>query len=182
MDHPLRPTISVPPHAWRSAAMIATAVAAVELVLLVAAGSALLLRGGESASHRFRHAGAAVATKTKTHATRGATSQHARKTVAATTAAELPRGRVRVMVLNGNGRPGAAAAAATRVRHHGYRIGVVGNAARMSYSRSLVMYRPGFEGEGRRLGHDLGIRIVGPLDGMRGAQLHGAQVVLILGA
>ena len=85
------------------------------------------------------------------------------------------------MVLNGNGRRGAAAAAASRVRSHGYRIGDVGNAARMSYSRSLVMYRPGFEGEGRRLGRDLGIRLVGPLDGMRGAQLHGAQVVLILG-
>jgi hypothetical protein len=67
------------------------------------------------------------------------------------------------------------------VRGHGYRIGVVGNAARMSYPRSLVMYRPGFEGEGKRLGSDLGIRLVGPLDGMRGAQLHGAQVVLILG-
>jgi hypothetical protein len=96
-------------------------------------------------------------------------------------AAKLARGSVRVVVLNGNGRPGAAAAAATRVRRHGYRIGIVGNAAKMSYARSMVMYRPGFEGEGRRLAHDLGIRLVGPLDGMRAAQLHGAQTVLILG-
>ena len=39
----------------------------------------------------------------------------------------------------------------------------------------------GFEGEGRRLARDLGVRVVGPLDGMRPAQLHGAQAVLILG-
>jgi hypothetical protein len=178
VDHPLRPTVSIPPHAWRSAAVIATAVAAVELVLLVVTGSALLLRGGESAAQRYEHAGAAVTGKAATHAKGTARPRHTQRTAAA---AQLARGRVRVMVLNGNGRPGAAAAAASRVRHHGYRIGVVGNAGRMSYSRSLVMYRPGFEGEGRRLGHDLGIRLVGPLDGMRGAQLHGAQVVLILG-
>jgi hypothetical protein len=52
----------------------------------------------------------------------------------------------------------------------------------MSYSRSIVMYRPGYEGEGRRLARDLGVRMVGPLDGMRPVQLHGAQAVLILGA
>jgi hypothetical protein len=43
------------------------------------------------------------------------------------------------------------------------------------------MYRPGFAGEGRRLGRDLGVKIVGPLDGMRKHDLHGAQVVFILG-
>jgi hypothetical protein len=85
------------------------------------------------------------------------------------------------MVLNGNGRHGAAAAAASRVRRHGYRIRSVGNASRMSYSHSLVMFRPGYEGEGRRLAHDLGVRLVGPLDGIRPAQLHGAQAVLIIG-
>jgi hypothetical protein len=155
--------------------VIATLVAAVELVLLVVAGSALLLQGGDSAPERYKAAGAKAQARAqvRTQARAGQTRKAA--------AAELSRGHVRVMVLNGNGRPGAAAAAATRVRRHGYRIGVVGNAARMSYARSLVMYRPGFEGEGRRLGRDLGIRLVSPLDGMRGAQLHGSQVVLILG-
>ena len=86
------------------------------------------------------------------------------------------------MVLNGNGRQGAAAAAAARVRRHGYRIRSVGNAGRMTYARSLVMYRPGYEGEGRRLARDLGIRTVGPLDGMRPAQLHGAQAVVVIGS
>ena len=58
----------------------------------------------------------------------------------------------------------------------------VGNAGKTTYSRSIVMYRRGYEGEGRRLAHDLGIRTVGPLDGMRPAQLHGAQAVVVLGS
>ena len=44
------------------------------------------------------------------------------------------------------------------------------------------MYRRGFEGEGRRLARDLGIRIVGPLDGLRASQLHGAHTVVVVGA
>ena len=86
-----------------------------------------------------------------------------------------------MFVLNGNGRQGAAGAAADRLRRRGYRISAVTNAQRMDYARSLVMYRRGFDGEGVRLGRDLGISIVGPLDGMRPAQLHGAHVVLIVG-
>ena len=44
------------------------------------------------------------------------------------------------------------------------------------------MYRPGFVGEGKRLGRDLGVTTVTPLDGIRVRQLHGAQLVFILGA
>ena len=44
------------------------------------------------------------------------------------------------------------------------------------------MYRPGFKGEGTRLARDLGVPIVGPLDGMRPSQLNGAHTVLILGS
>ena len=87
-----------------------------------------------------------------------------------------------ILVLNGNGRQGAAASAASRVSRHGYRIGGVANAPRSDFTRSLVMYRRGFEGEGRRLARDLGIRIVGPLDGLRASQLHGANAVLVVGA
>lgn len=43
------------------------------------------------------------------------------------------------------------------------------------------MYRPRYQGEGRRLGRDLGIALVTPLDGMRASQLHGAHVVVIIG-
>jgi hypothetical protein len=174
VDHPLRATASLPLSVWRTAAVVAILVAAVELILLVVAGVALLTGGGSSAAPA--HTGAA-AKKTQTPAR---TPAKARSHASA--APKLARGKVRVVVLNGNGRPGAAAAAATRVRQHGYRIGKVGNAARMSYGRSIVMYRPGFEGEGRRLARDLGIRLVGPLDGMQASQLGGAQAVLILGA
>ena len=172
MDHPLRPAATLPPHVWRSAAVIATLVAVVELALLIGAGVALLTNGEGSTSGRHKTAAASP------KSTRAVPQRRPARTVAP---AKLTRGHVRVMVLNGNGRQGAASSAATRVRHHGYRIGTVGNAGRMSYARSLVMYRPGYEGEGRRLARDLGIRLVGPLDGMRPAQLHGAQAVLIIG-
>ena len=97
------------------------------------------------------------------------------------TPAQLPRRQVTVLVLNGNGRRGAAAAAASRVSHRGYRIGLVANAPSHDYATSLVMYRPGFQGEARRLARDLGVKVVSPLDGVRPGQLHGAQAVLILG-
>jgi hypothetical protein len=86
-----------------------------------------------------------------------------------------------VLVLNGNGRTGAAASSAARVHGRGYRIAGVANAPRR-VTRSMVMYRPGFAGEGRRLGRDLGVKLVGPLDGLRKSDLHGAQVVFILGS
>ena len=104
----------------------------------------------------------------------------ARRNVAAQ--AGLPRRKVKVVVLNGNGRTGAAAAAASRVSHRGYRLGVVGNAPSHDYPRSIVMYRTGFAAEGRRLARDLGVQIVSPLDGIRPRQLSGAHAVLILGA
>jgi hypothetical protein len=43
------------------------------------------------------------------------------------------------------------------------------------------MFRPRYVGEGHRLGRDLDISLVSPLDGMRVRQLHGAHLVLILG-
>ena len=84
------------------------------------------------------------------------------------------------MVLNGNGRAGAAHAAADRVQANGYRLGDVGNAPAIM-PHSVVMFRPGFAVEGRRLARDLHVRIARPLDGMRPSQLLGAHLVLILG-
>ena len=85
------------------------------------------------------------------------------------------------MVLNGNGISGAATTAATTVRGMGYVVGSVGNANRSDYGKSVVMYRAGHEPEARRLAKELGIAIVGPLDGVRTAELMGAHVALILG-
>ena len=71
-----------------------------------------------------------------------------------------PRSKTVVLVLNGNGRTGAAAAAASRVTARGYRIGAVANAPRQRLARSIVMYRPGFAGEGSASGKDLGVKLV----------------------
>ncbi len=92
----------------------------------------------------------------------------------------LARDETSVMVLNGNGRAGAAAAAADRVKAKGYIVGDVGNAAAIS-PRTVVMYRPGYGAEASRLGRDLRIRVIRPLDGMSPRQLMGAHLVLILG-
>jgi hypothetical protein len=158
---------------WRTAACVAAAVAAVELVLLLAIGGGALV---EAASARLR-------LEARDHALAPVSTQRpaARKPDPAP-AAKRPRSATVVLVLNGNGRTGAAAAAASRVQRHGYKIGRVGNASRTTFARSLVMYRPGFAGEGRRLARDLGVGRAGPLDGMRRGELGRAHVVFILGA
>jgi hypothetical protein len=159
---------------WRTAALVAAAVAAVELIVLVVVGGALLAKPSTGAA---AHPVAKAASATSAHK-----AAPAKIHGAAAPAAHLKRGKVSVLILNGNGRQGAAASAALRVSHHGYRIGGVANAPRSDFTRNLVMYRRGFEGEGRRLARDLGIRIVGPLDGLRVSQLHGAQAVVVVGA
>ena len=85
-------------------------------------------------------------------------------------------------VLNGSGENGAAAAQAARVRMQGYPIGVVGNAPKTGYTRSMVMYRGRFRPEAARLAKDLGIKIVTPLDGLSAGALEGAHVAVIVGA
>ena len=172
MDHPIRldrADLAVRP--WRTATLVVAAIAAVELVLLVMVGGALLAKPQPAG----RKAAPATAAAAK-HATKPAAATP-RKTVPA----ELPRRKVTVVVLNGNGRRGAAAVAASRVQRKGYRIGLVANAPSHDYVTSLVMYRRGFEGEARRLAQDLGVKVVSPLDGVRPGQLHGAHAVLILG-
>lgn len=184
MDFPLhRNTSTSRPFPWRAAAVIVAAVAAIELVLLVVVGGALLAKPDAK-----RPAAAAKADTAKTQAKAKTTRATAAKAPATTkrapaaAVAELPRRKVEVLVLNGNGRTGAAGAAASRVGRKGYKVGSVGNAPRQDYPQSIVLFRRGFEGEGQRLARDLGVKVIGPLDGMRTGQLHGAHVVLILGA
>jgi hypothetical protein len=171
VDHPLpAPDALIRP--WRTAAYIAAAVAVVELLLLVVIGGGALMG---ALSDRLQ-----LAAHERVLAPTPQTKPAARKPVPAPTA-KVPRSRTVVMVLNGNGRTGAAAAAASRVQSRGYEVGTVGNASRQ-VSRSLVMYKPGFAGEGRRLGKDLGVKLVVPLDGMRAGQLGRAHVVFVLGS
>jgi hypothetical protein len=172
VDHPLpAPDALVRP--WRTAAYVAGAVAAVELLLL------LVLGGGKLAGYVTDRVQLAAKESVVVAQTNPApAAKKARK--AAPAVAQRPRSKTVVMVLNGNGRTGAAAAAATRVRSRGYRLGEVTNAPQL-VPNSIVMYRPGFAGEGTRLGKDLGVRLVTPLDGMRANALRGADVVFVLG-
>ena len=97
-------------------------------------------------------------------------------------APKLARGETSVIVLNGNGRAGAAAASAEAVRRFGYTIGTVGNAPRSDFTRTLVMFRKGYQAEAARLAKDLDVKIVGPLDGLKTTDMLGAHVALIVGA
>jgi hypothetical protein len=151
---------------WRRATIAVSAVAALELLLLTVVA---ILMFGNPLLHHFTESAASAATAPK----RTAPAPAAKKPM-------LPRNHVSVMVLNGNGQAGAAHAAADRVQAHGYLLGNVGNAPEIT-PHTVVMFRPGFEAEGRRLARDVHARIVRPLDGMRPAQLLGAHLVLILG-
>jgi len=102
--------------------------------------------------------------------------------VAGDNASEGLGDETRVFVLNGNGRSGAAAAAAAKLQAFGYRVPATGNATRTDYANTVVMYRPGYRGDALRLAHDLHVKVVGPLDGMKPAALHGGQLAVLLGA
>ena len=172
MDHPLpAPDALVRP--WRTAAYIAVAIAAVELLLLLVIGGGKLAGW---ASDRMQLA-ARERVDAPIHTTRSMTATG--KPVPAPVA-KRPRSKTVVLVLNGNGRTGAAASAASRVHARGYKVGEVTNAPEL-VPRSIVMYKPGFAGEGRRLGKDLGVKLVTPLDGMRARDLGRADLVFILG-
>jgi LytR cell envelope-related transcriptional attenuator len=154
---------------WRTATVAMSVVAAIEFVGLAVLGVALL--GNPLASHLEARAAAAAAPRVRAASPLPKASQ-----------AKLARSQTSVIVLNGSGRTGAAAAEARVVKARGYMVGGVGNASRMDYRHTLVMYRPGYGSEGARLARDLRIRVVSPLDGMRVSRLAGAHLVLILGA
>jgi hypothetical protein len=165
VEHALpHPSPSGPGHPWRTIAVVATGVAAVELLVLAIVGIAVL--------------GKPMAKRAAVHQAQAASVT---KKPAAPTRPILSRGAVSVTVLNGNGVSGAAAAEASRVRARGYKIGVVGNAPRGGYGRTIVMFKAGLNREGSRLAHDLGIGIASPLDGLRPRDLHGAKLAVVVG-
>jgi LytR cell envelope-related transcriptional attenuator len=150
---------------WRTAAIVAGGVAALELVGLIVVGTVAL---GHSVT---------------SHAARAAVTPHRPPAAAKPIRhAVLPRTKTRVVVLNGNGRAGAAGAEADAIRARGYKISAVGNAPRQSQGPTLVMYRPGFAAEAHRLARDTGIGVVSALDGLKTSSLHQAQLVIVLGA
>ena len=173
MDAPLSANELVRP--WRRATIVASLVAAVELILLLGAAALLVAK---PLSHAIqRHAAAAAFTPVK------------KVPVFVPPAKPKPPGKAKlarsstsILVLNGNGRNGAAAAAAAQLHGLGYRIAATADARRHDYATSLVMYVPGFQAEAMRLARDLHVKVVGPLDGIRPTALHGGQLAVILGA
>ena len=166
MDHPLPP----PPSAlWRTVAVFAASVAALELLALIALGMVALPRVSSDDARPAEARKAVPPPVTK------------KRVRPAAPVPQLARARTSVLVLNGNGRTGAAAAAAETVKGLRYRIRAVGNAPSQDFTQSIVMYRPGRQAEAARLARDLRIATVSPLDGLRPADLRGAHVALIVG-
>jgi hypothetical protein len=165
------------PQPWRSAALVAACVAAVELGLLLVLGFVFFGKyfAGEveKATDRAAVVQAAVE-RDKSQARGGGAKAERRKPV-------LGRRETSVIVLNGNGVAGAAGSAAEGVRERTYVIAGTGNAPRSDFARSIVMYRPGFDREAARLARDAGVKRVAPLDGIRIRDLQGAHLALIVG-
>lgn len=162
---------------WRRATLVASTIAALELVLLVGAGAFLLAK---PLSHLIRSHAKAVATQ-PTHA-KPATVKPAIRPRTAPLGKPRPRGHVKVMVFNGNGQAGAAGSAASKLHGLGYAIAGTANARRQDYATTVVMYQPGFRAEGLRLAHDLGVKVVGPMDGLHTRALDGGELAVIVGA
>ena len=166
----LRPwsTHFIPDHPWRTIAVVAGGIAALELLGLVIVAAALLAK---PVAHHIKAAAVEHATA----------AQSAPKPKKSPVGPLPPRSAVSVTVLNGNGVTGAAAATASRVRARGYKIRFVGNAPRGGYGRSVVIYRGARRAEAYRLSRDLGIRLISPLDGLRAKSFAGAQLAVVIG-
>jgi hypothetical protein len=180
VDHAYRTSEPVTP--WRTAAIVAAAVASIELFILVIVG---VIVGARVMTDKAEHVIAqtqAEAAQTQADPAKatedGTTKEKTKKTAPV---AELPRARTSVIVLNGNGIPAAAAVGADRVRKFHYLIAGTGNAPRTDFQRSVIMFRAGYRGEAIRLGKDLHVRRVIPLDGITKRDLQGAHVAFIIG-
>jgi LytR cell envelope-related transcriptional attenuator len=158
---------ALPADRWRTATIVASGIAVFELVLVVILLTALI---GKGLSAQAKEAALTRATGVTTKAFKPEPKR-----------VTLARGETSVMVLNGNGIAGAVAAASDRVKAKGYLVAATGNATRSDFGQSVIMYRTGRKPEAQRLARDLGIRLVGPLEGMSTRDLLGAHVALVLG-
>jgi hypothetical protein len=149
---------------WRTAAVVATLIAGVELLLILVAGTVWLVKPLFAAGDSTPQA---------------ALSQPAKARAAAI---PLTRAETSVLVLNGSGASGAAATTADRVRARGYSVASVGNAPTTGYPVSVVMFRKGRRAEAVRLARDLRVARVVPVKGITARELMGAQVAFVVGA
>ncbi len=172
MEHSLPHALRLEPP-WRTRALVAAAVAVIELVVILGVVVAIV---SEPISHRV-----ADAAEERVLAPPEPKPRPQQTAKPARADPKLTRGETSVMILNGNGEQGAAAAESERVRALGYLIGTVGNAERRDFPHSVVMYRPGYKPEARRLAKEMGITAVTPLDGISRKDLLGAHLAVVLG-
>jgi hypothetical protein len=157
------------PHSfpWRTATVVVGALAAVELVALIAIGAVRLAPAHKPAAKTAPAAPAAArvaaVAPVPTHPLRA-------------------RARTPVLVLNGNAKQGAASTEAVNLQTLGYVVTGAENAPRHDYARTMVMYVPGFLPEARRLARDMGARLVAPVDGLTPSRLKGSKIVVLLGS
>jgi hypothetical protein len=183
---PSLPRFSEPTSGWRRAALITGVIAAVELVALVVVALAFVAKPFADSPAEPANAATPQVETAKGSGKPAAETEAAPAPKPASQApavAELPRSKTHVLVLNGNGLAGAAGQLAAVVRAMRYPVAGIADAARRDFPRTIVMYRSGFRGEAERLAKDLGLarnRSM-PLDGMRPAELGGAQLALIVG-
>jgi hypothetical protein len=157
---------------WRAATVVVGAIAALELVVLIGIGATHI------ASSLRTHKTAAPAHPARvTQPVR----RHVVKVAASPPHALRARTRLSVLVLNGNGVSGAAGREAVSLQTLGYGSTRSQDAPRHDYARSMVLYRPGYVQEARRLAHDARVALVAPVDGMTKAQLKGSPLVVVLG-
>ncbi|MBV8065325.1 MAG: LytR C-terminal domain-containing protein [Actinobacteria bacterium] len=164
---------------WRTATLVAAAIAAVELVALIAAGSALLVHPAKKTAAAVTTAPAVTVAAKAPVVHRAVVPVH---TVKVTVRPLRARSAVEVLVLNGNGISGVAHTEAAHLQSLGYRIGGAANAPPHHYGQSMVMFVPGYAKEARRLAHDTGIRLVAPIDGLTSAMLKSSRLVVLLGS
>ena len=156
------------PFPWRTATLVAGAVALAELFGLIALAGV--------------HLAPTVRANAADHAAQARAADSARRALPKADAHPArPRSRLSVLVLNGNGVSGAAGTEATRLEARGYRNAIPADAQNENYAQSLVLFKPGYLPEARRLARDAGIRTLSPLDGRTRSQLRGSQLVVILG-
>jgi hypothetical protein len=144
---------------WRAAALVASALALAILAALVLA-------------HR----------PARTRTEPGLARVPKRQATAPPQALLRPRASISVLILNGNGVSGAAGNEATSVVAWGYRHAIPADASSSDYARSLVLYRPGWQGEAERLAREVRIPTVATLDGRLPPEYTHVPLVVILGA
>jgi LytR cell envelope-related transcriptional attenuator len=172
------PTSLPESYPWRKTAIVASAVAAFELILLVMIVLAFL---GKPIADDFGDRAKTSLTRSQSAAETTAAPAAKKKSPPPTPRAKLSREETSVLVLNGNGASGAASEKADLVQTKSYIIAGTANAPRTDFTESVVMFRPGYRAEADRFAKDFGIKRVSPLDGLSPSDLQGAHVVLIVG-